>query len=52
MEVYTKKVNAHIQRDGTANGGSSSVTSEDVDERRELLQDNTNEPDLVKVKTK
>lgn len=50
--MYTKKVNSRIQRhEGAVGSGSSSVSSEDVEERKQLLQDTINEPEIVKVKT-
>jgi hypothetical protein len=52
VEVYTKKVNAHIQRH--EEGGATepnSVSSEETEERRELLKDTIDESDIVKIKT-
>ena len=53
VENYTKKVNAHIQHnEGVGSTGPSSDSSDEPDERRELLKDAIDEPDMVKVKTR
>lgn len=52
MELYTKKVNAHIQRHNGAVDTGPSSDSNEVEERKELLQDTIDESDIVRVKNR
>ena len=46
-------MNAHIQHnEGVGSTGPSSDSSDEPDERRELLKGAIDEPDIVKVKTR
>ena len=52
VEKYTQKVNAQIQHHKGAVDGipSPSSVSDDMDERRRLLQETVDETDIVKIK--
>ena len=50
VEVYTAKINSRIQRRDEGDTTSPTFSSEETDERKELLPDTISEENIVKVK--